>query len=79
MRNYGYGKPRTKKVGKYSLRLEFHAFKKARFDIDLGNKRVYFYSSDTLSEKKDNVLERYRNLKNVKAIESFVKKRNAIK
>ena len=79
MRNYGYGKPRSKKVGRYTIRLEFHDFKKARFNINEGNKQVYYFPTDILSRDKDKVLEKYRSLKNVKAIESFVKKRNAIK
>ena len=78
MRNYGYGKPRSKKIGKYTIKLEFHAFKKARFNINRGNKQVYYFTSDILSSNKKRVLERYRDLKNVKAIESFIKKRNAI-
>ena len=79
MRDYGYGKSRSKKIGKYTVKLEFHAFKKARFNINKGNKQVYYFPSDTLSSNKKRVLERYKDLKNVKTVESFVKKRNTIK
>ena len=79
MRNYGYGKPRSKKIGKYKVEIEFHDFKKARININKGNKQVYYGTTDILSNNKERTLTRYRDLKNVKTIESFVKKRNAIK
>jgi len=78
-RDYGYGKTRSKKVGKYNIRIEFHAFKKARFTIFKGNKDVYYSTSDILSSNKEKMLNVYRSLKNVKSTESFIKKRNAIK
>lgn len=80
IRNYGYGKGRSKKVGKdYEIQIEFHDFKKARFTIFKGNKQVYWSGSDSLSSNKEKTLERYRSLKNVKSVESFIKKRKAIK
>jgi len=78
-RSYGYGRTRSKKVGKYEIQIEFHDFKKARFSIYKGNKDVYYSGSDSLTDKKEKVLDRYRSLKNVKSIESFVKKRKSIK
>jgi len=78
-RDYGYGKTRSKKVGKYEVKIEFHDFKKARFTIFKGNKEVYWSVSDSLSNNKEKVLDRYRNLKTMKSIESFVKKRKSIK
>jgi len=78
-RSYGYGKTRSKKVGKYEIEIEFHAFEKARFSIFKGNKQVYYGASDILSDNKERTLDRYRALKNVKNVESFIKKRNAIK
>lgn len=77
-RNYGYGKTRSKKIGKYKVEIEFHAFKKARFDIYEGKKMVYFTSSDILPDNKEKMLNVYRSLKTGKGIGSFIKKRNAI-
>lgn len=79
IRNYGYGKGRSKKVGKYEIQIEFHDFKKAQFTIFKGNKQVYWSGSDSLSSNKEKTLERYRSLKNVKSVELFIKKRKAIK
>ena len=79
MKNYGYGKSRSKKVGKYEIQIEFPEFKKARFTIYKGNKEVYWSVSDSLSNNKERTLTRYRDLNTVKSVESFVKKRNAIK
>jgi len=78
-RDYGYGKSRSKKVGKFKVSIEFYDFKKARFTVHSKNKEVYYSGSDSLTSNKEKVLNRYRSLKNVKSIESFVKKRNAIK
>lgn len=61
------------------MEIEFHDFKKARFTIYEGNKEVYWSVSDTLSSNKERTLERYRALKTVKSIKSFIKKRKAIK
>ncbi len=78
-RNYGYGKTRRKRIGKYEVEIQFHAFKIARFDIYEGKSMVYFSSSDILPDNKEKMLNVYRSLKTVKGIGSFIKKRKAIK
>lgn len=77
--SYGYGKTRSKKIGKYKVEIQFHAFKKARFDIYEEKEMVYFTSSDILPDNKEKMLNVYRSLKTVKGIGSFIKKRKAIK
>lgn len=78
MRDYGYGKNRSKKIGKYEIEIEFYDFKKARFSIYLDGRDVYYSSTDILSDNKQKMLEVYRSLKTVKNIKSFIKKRNLI-
>lgn len=78
MRDYGYGKTRSKKIGKYEIEIEFYDFKKAIFSIYLDGRDVYYSSTDILSDNKQKMLEVYRSLKTVKIIKSFIKKRNLI-
>jgi len=74
-RDYGYGKNRTKRIGKYELIVEFYQFKKARFYIYLENKQVYWSVTDIVSNNKQDILELYKSLKSVKDIEQIIIKK----